>query len=396
LLLKAQSLRTLNIQSIDRCAIRNQSPAIRGHHDYPPSPRVSESPMPAWESPEFDQHEQLCFFTEPNSGLKAIVAIHSTAVGPAVGGTRFWPYRETRLALDDALRLSRAMSYKCALAGVPSGGGKAVIIGDPAALKTRPLLHAYGKYLNRIGNTFCTGEDVGFSVADCEIIREVSPFIAGTDSGGAGDPSIHTAQGVFDGLRAVLETRLERDDFHGVHVAVQGLGNVGARLCQLLHEAGARLTVADVRTARADCLARDLGARVVDADVIHAVEADIFAPCALGGVVNERTLPQIKAKAIAGAANNQLASADMGIELQRRNVLFAPDYVINAGGVIGAAEEVARVPGRTRQVLDPIDVRLRRIHERLRDIFSRAQAERTTPEAMALRIARELISAAAR
>lgn len=349
--------------------------------------------MPAWESPEFDQHEQLCCFTEPNSGLKAIVAIHSTALGPAVGGTRFWPYGADRQALDDALRLSRAMSYKCALAGMPFGGGKAVIIGDPTVLKTRALLHAYGRYLNRIGSTFCTGEDVGFSVADCEIIREVSPYVAGTDSGGAGDPSIHTAQGVFHGLRAVLETRLERDDFSDVHVAVQGLGNVGSRLCQLLHEAGARLTVADVRADRATCIARDCGARVVDAEAIHAVEADIFAPCALGGIVNERTLPQIKAKAIAGAANNQLASADMGVELQRRKILFAPDYVINAGGIIGAAEEVARVPGRAQQqALDPVDVRLRTIHARLLDIFSRAKTERTTPEAMALRIAQELIS----
>jgi len=352
--------------------------------------------MSAWESPEFDQHEQLCCFTEPNSGLKAVVAIHSTALGPAVGGTRFWPYREDRQALDDALRLSRAMSYKCALAGVPCGGGKAVIIGDPATLKTRPLLHAYGKYLNRIGNTFCTGEDVGFSVADCEIIREVSPYVAGTDSGGAGDPSIHTAQGVFHGLHAVLKTRLERDDFSGVHIAVQGLGNVGARLCQLLHEVGARLTVADVRSDRSQRIARDFGARVVDADAIHAVEADIFAPCALGGIVNERTLPQIKVQAIAGAANNQLASIGMGLELQRRNILFAPDYVINAGGVIGAAEEVARVPGRTQQALGPIDARLRTIHERLLDIFSRAKAEGTTPEAMALRVARELIAAPAR
>ncbi|MBL8267783.1 Glu/Leu/Phe/Val dehydrogenase dimerization domain-containing protein [Steroidobacter sp.] len=348
------------------------------------------------ESSEFDQHEQVCWFADPASGLKAIVAIHSTKLGPAVGGTRFWPYPTERLAVDDALRLSRAMSYKCALAGAPFGGGKAVIVGDPGVLKTRPLLHAYGKYLNRIGTVFCTGEDVGFSVADCEIIREVSPYIAGTNSAGAGDPSIHTAQGVFHGLRAVLEARLDRDDFSGVHVAVQGLGNVGSRLCQLLAEAGARLTVADVRSERADQLARELGAQVVDAELIHAVDADIFAPCALGGIVNERTLPQIKAKAIAGAANNQLAAATLGAELQRRNILFAPDYVINAGGVIGAVEEASRVPGRAQQSLEPVEVRLLRIHERLRDIFNRAELERTTPEAMATRIAQELIARAGR
>lgn len=352
--------------------------------------------MPASESSEFDQHEQVCCFAHPDSGLTAIVAIHSTRLGPAVGGTRFWPYATERLALDDALRLSRAMSYKCALAGVPFGGGKAVIIGDPGVLKTRPLLHAYGEYLNRIGSVFCTGEDVGFSVADCEIIREVSPYVAGTNSAGAGDPSIHTAQGVFHGVRAVLETRFDTDDFAGIHIGVQGLGNVGARLCQLLADAGARLTIADVRAERAERLARELGARIVDAELIHAVDADIFAPCALGGIVNERTLPQIRAKAIAGAANNQLAAAHLGAELQRRNILFAPDHMINAGGVIGAVEEASRVPGRAQQSLAPVDVRLLQIHERLRDIFNRAEIERTTPEAMATRIAQELIASARR
>jgi leucine dehydrogenase len=349
--------------------------------------------MAPWESTEFDRHEQVCCFAEPSSGLKAIVAIHSTALGPAVGGTRFWPYREDRLALDDALRLSRAMSYKCALAGVPFGGGKAVIIGDPAVLKGRELLHAYGRYLNRIGTTFCTGEDVGFSVADCEVIREVSPFVAGTESAGAGDPSIHTAQGVFHGLRAVVETRFSRDDFVGVHVAVQGLGNVGARLCRLLHEAGARLTVADVRSDRTEQLACELGAHIASADAIHAVPADIFAPCALGGVINAQTLPQIQAKAIAGAANNQLATASLGEALRQREILFAPDYVINAGGVIGAVEEVFRTRGWTQRRLDPIDVRLRQIHSRLLDLFSRAARERTTPEATATRVAQELIAA---
>lgn len=168
--------------------------------------------MAVWQSVEFDQHEQVSAFSDPDSGLRAIIAIHSTALGPAVGGTRFWPYTEERLALDDALRLSRAMSYKCALAGVPYGGGKAVIIGDPVKLKTRKLLHAYGRCINRVGSIFTTGEDVGFSVADCETLREVSPFVAGTNSAGAGDPGVHTARGVFHGLRAVIEARLDRAD----------------------------------------------------------------------------------------------------------------------------------------------------------------------------------------
>lgn len=347
--------------------------------------------MTPWQSPEFDAHEQVCAFSDPESGLQAIVAVHSTARGPAAGGTRFWPYKSYDLALDDVLRLSRAMSYKCALAGVAAGGGKAVIVGDPARQKTKAMLHAYGRYLNRIGQIFATGEDVGFSVADCETIREVSPYIAGTESAGAGDPSVHTALGVFHGLRAVLMTRFDRDDFTGVHLAIQGLGNVGWNLAKLLHQAGARLTVADIRRDRAELARTVYGANVVDSAAIHAVSADIYAPCALGGVINGATIEEIRAKAVAGAANNQLATRDMGRLLCDRGILYAPDYVINAGGVIGAAEELARMPGRAALNQEPLDIRLTHIQARLLEIFERSAAEATTPEQTADRMACELI-----
>src|SRR5579875_498191 len=191
--------------------------------------------MHFWDSPEYDQHEQVCLFSDDRTALRAIVAIHSTALGPAAGGTRFKTYASDSAALDDALRLSRAMSYKSALAGLPIGGGKAVIIGDPARIKSRDLLHAYGRFIDRIGNVFATGEDVGINVADMETIAEVTPFVGGT-SAGAGDPSIHTAVGVVHGLEAVAERRFGRTDFEGLSVGIQGLGAVGWRVAQRLHE----------------------------------------------------------------------------------------------------------------------------------------------------------------
>ncbi len=347
--------------------------------------------MTPWESLEFDQHEQVCAFGDCDTGLKTIICVHSTALGPAVGGTRFYPYTSYNAALDDALRLSRAMSYKCALAGVPFGGGKAVIIGDPGALKTPQLLHAYGRCLNRIGSSFSTGEDVGTSVADCEVIREVSPYVGGTNSAGAGDPSIHTAQGVFHGLRAVVKARMNRDDLAGIHVAIQGLGSVGWRLCELLHGAGARLTVADVRGERASAAQQTFAADIVHTNAIHAVSADVFSPCALGGAIHPTTLEGLAAKAIAGAANNQLAAAWIGEELHRRGILFAPDYVINAGGVLGALEELARTPGRVQHTYAPLEKRLLHIYHRLLDIFNTAAARDLPPQTVALQMAKELL-----
>ncbi|MEA1943026.1 MAG: Glu/Leu/Phe/Val dehydrogenase dimerization domain-containing protein [Pseudomonadota bacterium] len=346
-----------------------------------------------WQSREFDDHEQVCFFSDEATGLRAIIAIHSTTLGPAVGGTRFKEYETDAEAIDDALRLSRAMSYKSALAGLPFGGGKAVVIGAPARLKGRPLLHSFGHYLNRVGPYFATGEDVGMTVEDIDIIREVSPFVGGT-SDGAGDPSVHTAAGLVHGLHAVARCRFGKSDLQGLRVAIQGLGAVGWRLAERLHAAGASLVVADVRAERTEAAAKLFGAVAMPPEQIHAADVDIYAPCALGGVITDRHAREIVAGAVAGAANNQLASERAGEILAERGILFAPDYVINAGGVISGLEAASQMPGRARETLLPLDERLTTIHDRLVEIFERSRRERTRPELVAEAIARELIGRA--
>jgi leucine dehydrogenase len=346
--------------------------------------------MSVWQSPEFDDHEQICYFSDEKTGLRAIVAIHSTFLGPAAGGTRFKSYAADSLALDDALRLSRAMSYKSALAGMPVGGGKSVIIGDPARLKTRALLHAYGRFIDRIGRTYATGEDVGITVADIDTVAEVTPFVGGT-SGGAGDPSIHTAVGVLHGLRAVLESRFNSSHFGGVRVAVQGLGAVGWGVAERLHTAGAKLVVADVRPEIVERAVRLFNAVPVASEVIHKAEVDIYAPCALGGVITEESAREIGAQAVAGAANNQLSSAPAGRVLADRGILFAPDYVINAGGIISGLEAASRMPGRKPVEMAPLEVRLAAIYDRLTEIFRRSKADGRPPEVTAEQVAREII-----
>lgn len=346
--------------------------------------------MNVWESREFDAHEQVCFFTDEATGLRSIVAIHSTALGAAAGGTRFKVYSNETEALDDALRLSRAMSYKSALAGLPLGGGKAVIIGDPGKVKSRELLHAYGRYIDRIGQTFATGEDVGMSVADMETVKEVTPYVGGT-SIGAGDPSIHTAAGVVHGLRAVLKHRFDRADFQGVKVAIQGLGAVGWRVAERLKNAGAQLVVSDIREAAVHRACKELGAVALPVDQIHKADVDIYSPCALGGVITAQTATQIKARAVAGAANNQLVNAEAGLALMQLGILFAPDYVLNAGGIISGLEAALRMPGRNTVTLKPLDEQVAGIHDRLSEIFARSAEERRPPEAVAEQMARELI-----
>ena len=346
--------------------------------------------MSVWASAEFDDHEQVCFFTDRATGLRCIVAIHSTALGPAVGGTRFKAYPDGQGALDDALRLSRAMSYKTALAGLPVGGGKAVIIADPAQGKSREVLHAYGRFVDRIGQTFATGEDVGMSVADIETVAEVTPFVGGT-SEGAGDPSVHTAVGMLHGLHAVAEARFGRADLVGLRVAIQGLGAVGWGVAKRLHAAGALLTVADIRPEPVERAVALFGAEVMAPEEVHKARADIFAPCALGGGLNGRTVGEIRAAAVAGAANNQLADPSAGLELAGRGILFAPDYVINAGGVISGMEATTRMPHRAHIEFPPLEDSLTAIRGRLLSIFERAAREGRTPEATAEKMARAII-----
>lgn len=346
--------------------------------------------MTIWDSREFDDHEQVCFFSDDDTKLRAIVAIHSTALGPAAGGTRFKDYTNDALALDDALRLSRAMSYKSALAGLPCGGGKAVIVGDPGQLKSRNLLHAYGRFIDRIGTYFATGEDVGMSVADIDIVSEVTPYVGGT-SADQSDLAANTAEGIVHGLRAVLDHRFGQDNFSGVRVAVQGLGAVGWGVAERLHAEGASLFVTDLRPDQVKLAADTLDATPVAPDEIHSQQVEIYAPCALGGVINERSVPEIRAGAVAGAANNQLATPSAGALLAQRGILFAPDYVINAGGIISGLAAAHAMPGRPQPARPPIEESLAAIRVRLLEIFERSEKDRLPPEVVAERLAREII-----
>lgn len=291
----------------------------------------------------FDAHQSVHFFADEASGLRAVIAIHSTTLGPAVGGCRMWPFPDEQAAVTDALRLSRGMSFKNAMAGLPLGGGKAVVIADPRRDKTPTLLAAFARAVDSLGGNYVTAEDVGMSVADMEVIRQFTPYVCGLPPVGArragGDPSPHTAHGVFQGIRAAVPAQLGRDSLDGLRIAVQGLGNVGRALCAELHAAGAKLVVSDIDPETVARVADELGARPVAPDEILFQEVDILAPCALGGVLNKDTIPRLATRIVAGSANNQLLTDADGKELARRGILYAPDYVINAGGIINAAAE---------------------------------------------------------
>lgn len=339
--------------------------------------------MPVFTSDHFDDHEQVVFCHDPHSGLRAIIAIHNTARGPALGGCRMWDYASEEEALTDALRLSRGMTYKSALAGLDCGGGKAVIMGDPARDKSEALWLAYGRFLDSLGGHYVTAEDVGTRPADLEIVRRATRYVSGIAEGGAGDPSPATALGVFTGIQASIAERLGRVSLQGLRVAIQGLGNVGFALAKRLHEAGAVLTVADVNEVSVKKAVRGLGATAVAPDEIHAVPADVFAPCALGSVVNDMTVGEIAAPVIAGSANNQLAEPRHGKMLAERNILYAPDYAINAGGVIWVSRE-----GQPFDA-DAATAHVLKIGETLAEIFTRARKEGITPEQAADRLAED-------
>jgi leucine dehydrogenase len=318
---------------------------------------------------DFDAHEAVNFICDRRSGLRAIVAVHSTYRGPAIGGCRVWHYASDGEALHDALRLSRGMTYKAAMADVPFGGGKAVVLADTSRTKTPLMMQALGEAIQKMGGRYITGEDVGTNCEDMEQMRRATSYVMGlpASQGGSGDPSGNTALGCFEGIRASLGIALQRDDCRGVHVAVQGLGNVGSRLCRLLAAAGARLTVADVDQRRADSCVRELGAKTIDSNRIYDVEAEVFAPCALGAVLNADTVSRLRVRIVAGGANNQLARADCGAQLRDRGILYAPDYVINAGGMIQLAAE------RTGEPLPIVDKRVRAVHDTLTGVYRYAQ-----------------------
>ena len=347
--------------------------------------------MSIFDSQDFADHDQISFCRDRSSGLFAIIAIHDVTLGPAVGGCRMWPYASEEDAIRDALRLSRGMTYKNAVAELPHGGGKSVILGDPRRDKSEALLRAFGRFVETLGGRYVAAPDVGMSVRDMDIMSGETRHVAGLSnrSRASGDPSPFTAQGVFAALRVAVEHRLQRSSLEGLRVALQGVGSTGMQLCRLLHEQGAALVVADVNPeAVAEAVAR-FGARAVRPEDIHAEEVDVFAPCALGAVLNDESVAKLGASLVVGSANNQLARPRHGDELARRGVLYAPDYVVNAGGIINVAAEIAGD-------YDPDVVleRVERIGARLRDILCEAQLNGEAPFRVADAMAREKLEVA--
>jgi leucine dehydrogenase len=333
-----------------------------------------------FDHPDFDGHEQVQIVHDQASGLRAIIAVHDTTRGPALGGCRVWGYENDAAALADVLRLSRGMSYKAALAGLALGGGKAVVLTAPERPKTPEMMRAMGRAVEALGGRYITAEDVGSSVADMDEVAKATAHVAGRDADG-GDPSPFTAHGVFLCLEAAVRHRLGRG-LDGVHVAVKGLGHVGHALAAELHAAGARLTVADIDPARVARAAQAFGAAVAPVQAIASVPADVFAPCALGGDLGEGTIPWLGAGIVCGAANNQLATPADGARLLRRGVLYCPDYLVNAGGLISVARRPLGMDA------DAVAAKLAGLPATLMVVLLRAERQGAQPDAVADRIAR--------
>ncbi len=337
-------------------------------------------------------HEEVGGIWRQRTGLMAIVAIHSTALGPSLGGTRFKPYDSVAEALNDVLRLSKGMSYKSAMAGLDLGGGKAVIIGDPAKLRSPEFFKDYAAFLDSFGGRYFTAEDVGTSQADMDELGRHTPYVAGrsTEVGGSGDPSPVTAYGVFRAMQAAAERLWGSSSLPGRTIAISGVGKVGSSLARLAAAEGAKLVVADVNQAAVDELVEAIGASPTEVSEIHRTHCDIYAPCALGAALNETTVPELACEAVVGAANNQLSGPEMADELARRHIAYVPDYVANAGGVINIAYE--------RGGYDPEAARAHvgRIYDTVLELFAEAQASGQTLEAVADRTAEERIAKAAR
>lgn len=339
-----------------------------------------------FDHPEMGEHENIVFVKDRDSGLNAIIAVHDTTLGPALGGCRVWPYEKPADALTDALRLSRGMTYKNALAGLNLGGGKAVIIACPRKDKSQDMMEAFGSHVDRLSGTYITAEDVGVSPEDMEAVARRTDHVRGTSATGLGDPSPYTALGVFEGIRASARHVFGSAELDGRTVSVQGLGHVGFDVARQLADAGAKLVVSDIHAPAVERALDAFGAAAVAADQAHCVDADIFVPCALGAGLNARTIPQIQARIVAGAANNQLQTPADGIALKRRGIHYAPDYAINAGGVISIAlakpgEDDGRVREKTLAIGDT-----------LTRIFERAAREDTTPERVADKMAEERLA----
>ena len=333
-------------------------------------------------------HEQVSLYQDPASGYRGIIAVHDTRLGPALGGTRFWHYHDDREALVDALRLSRGMTYKAAVAGLNLGGGKSVIIGDNKTTRREPIFRAHGRHVESLNGRYITAEDVGTSTTDMEFIRAETEHVTGL-LGKSGDPSPVTAYGVYRGIKASAHVRYGSDSLSGKTIVVQGCGHVGYSLCKFLFEEGAKLLVADIDAQRVKTVVQDFKAVALKEEDVYRQEADIFAPCALGAVINDKTLPQFKVDIIAGAANNQLAEDRHGQLIEARGILYAPDYVINGGGLINVNAELhgwslERARNKAGEIYDTI----------LR-VFDIAKEERIPSYQAADRLAEQRIAAVA-
>lgn len=352
--------------------------------------------MTLFDSPAFEGHEGVHSFFDEKTGLKCIIAVHSTARGPAAGGCRMWPFISAEAALEDALRLSRAMSYKNAMADLELGGGKAVIIGDSRTQKTPALFEAFGRAVEDVGGKYWTAEDVGVSPGDLMHARKSTRYVAGLTGHAAasGDPSPVTAEGVFRGVQLGVRRALGRD-LEGVTVAIQGVGHVGAYLAEKLHAAGAKLIITDVNRDALGEVADKTGAKVVAPGQIFDAEAEVFAPCALGGAVNVDTLPRLRCKVIAGGANNQLADAEIGRLIYDRGMLYLPDYVINGGGIINVAGEIRALDRGEAFDPDWVAGKLDRLMDTLAEVLDRSKSEHRPTHEVANEMAKARISQAA-
>jgi len=342
--------------------------------------------MCVFDNSEYDGHEQVLFCRDEDAGLFAIIAIHDTTLGPAAGGCRMWPYASVDDAVTDVLRLSQAMSYKNALADLSLGGGKSVIIGDPNKDKNEKLLTSFARFVQRLGGQYYTAEDIGIGIDDVEVLAKASDYVFGLAT--TGDPSPFTACGCFEGIRAAIKHKLGRDSLEGVKVAVQGVGNVGRYVCKNLNEAGAELIVADVDAEAVAFAIENFGAKAVTPDRIYAQDVDIFSPCAMGGVLNDDTIRQLKTSIVAGVANNQLAEARHGRMLHNKGILYAPDYVINAGGMLNASGDIFGQYD-VNQVME----RMKGLYDATLRIFEMARQEGRPANEVADDLARQKIAA---
>ena len=348
-----------------------------------------------WTEADFDDHELVQVVRDAKSGLTAIIALHSTHLGPGAGGTRFWHYADASDAMRDALRLSRGMSYKNAMAGLPMGGGKAVILANQDKAKTPEMLAAFADAVDALGGKYVTAEDVGISEADMAAVAERTQFVSGLpvegDDAAGGDPGPFTALGIFLGIKAAVKHKLGKDSVEGVHVAIQGTGSVGGGVARLLAKDGAKLTLSDIHMDRAEALATEIGAETAAPDAIMSIACDVFSPNALGAVLDDEGIARLDCQIVAGGANNQLRRAEHGPMLAKRGILYAPDYVINAGGIISVTLEYLCRNDKAPCDVNEVRKRIALIQGRLEQIWQESDSSGASPDQVADRMAQELI-----